>query len=89
MAFELGLALFVLVHLLTAFVAAAAMARITGNDLIELVLSYAPGGLAEMSIIALAVGGNVALVAVHHLVRVTLVMVIAPPLYRRFFDRSG
>ncbi|KMK65099.1 AbrB family transcriptional regulator [Puniceibacterium sp. IMCC21224] len=80
--------LLVTVHLGSATAAAVVMARLTGHDMIELVLAYAPGGIAEMSIITLAVGGNIALVAIHHLLRVSLVLFVAPPLYRALFHKN-
>lgn len=39
-------------------------------DVLALSLAYSPGGLAEMSLIALAMGREVALVAFHHVLRV-------------------
>lgn len=41
-------------------------------------LAYAPGGLSEMSLIALAMGQNVAYVSVTHIVRLVLVVFSAP-----------
>ncbi len=43
-----------------------------------LMLAYAPGGLAEMSLIALAIGADAAFVATHHIVRIFLIVVLAP-----------
>ncbi len=47
-----------------------------------LVLAYAPGGLAEMSLIALALSMDAAFVATHHLVRVFIILVMAPIAFR-------
>jgi len=47
-----------------------------------LVLAYAPGGLAEMSLIAIALGADAALVATHHIVRIFIIVVLATPAYR-------
>ncbi len=47
-----------------------------------LVLGFAPGGLAEMSLIAIAIGADAAFVATHHLVRIFLVVVFAPAAFR-------
>jgi len=49
---------------------------------IALVLAYSPGGLAEMSLIAVALGTDAAFVATHHIVRIFLVVVFAPLAYR-------
>ncbi|MGQ7793658.1 AbrB family transcriptional regulator [Faunimonas sp. B44] len=43
-------------------------------DLSALILAYAPGGLAEMSLVALSLQIEVAFVAFHHMVRVLLVL---------------
>jgi len=56
----------------------------------ELVLAFAPGGLTEMSLIALALGRDAAFVAIHHILRIFLVIVSAAPtfkLLRRFEER--
>lgn len=58
--------------------AAMAMATLTsaltGLDRTALLLSYAPGGQNEMAIMALILGIDVAIVALHHLLRVVLVV---------------
>src|SRR5690606_34092036 len=43
-----------------------------------LLLSVAPGGLIEMTLIALALGIDVAFVTAHHLVRIVLALFVAP-----------
>ncbi len=65
-----------------------AVARLTGVPLVSLILAYAPGGLAEMSLVALAIGADVAFVAAHHLARVILVMVAAPLAFT-LIERAG
>ena len=54
------------------------MAGLTGLPVAALALAYAPGGLAEMSLIALALGIDPALVSTHHVVRIFIVVLIAP-----------
>ncbi|MBB4286557.1 AbrB family transcriptional regulator [Roseospira goensis] len=44
----------------------------------ELILAYAPGGVVEMSLISLALGVDVAFVSTHHIVRIMLVVLLAP-----------
>jgi uncharacterized membrane protein AbrB (regulator of aidB expression) len=61
--------------------AAAAVSALTGIGIVPLILAYSPGGLAEMSLVALVVHADVALVATHHLVRVVFVMVAAPVVF--------
>ncbi len=46
-------------------------------DLLSLVLSYSPGGQAEMCILALSVGADMIFVSIHHVFRVFLVIFIA------------
>ncbi len=57
---------------------AAAVSALTGIELVTLLLAYAPGGVAEMSLIALAIDADAGFVAVHHLVRIICVMAGVP-----------
>jgi len=52
--------------------------NVTGQNPVLLVLAYSPGGLAEMSLVALALGENIAFVAAHHLARISFVVLVAP-----------
>ena len=56
--------------------------HITGIAPVAVALAYSPGGLAEMSLIALALHAEVAFVTAHHIIRILLVMVLAAPVYR-------
>lgn len=56
------------------------------TPLASTVLAYAPGGLAEMSLVALALGVDVAFVATHHVVRIIYVVIAAPLVYRKWLD---
>ncbi len=58
------------------------LSALVGTDIEAVVLAYAPGGLAEMTLVALALGADVAFVATHHLVRIVLVVVCAPAVFR-------
>ncbi len=60
---------------------AALVSWLTGFRAMTLILAYSPGGLAEMSLIALAVHAEVAFVAAHHIIRIFVVMVAAAPVY--------
>jgi membrane AbrB-like protein len=60
---------------------------ITGIPIPDLILTYAPGGLAEMSLVALALGADTAFVATHHICRIVMVVTIAPLMYK-LFDRK-
>jgi membrane AbrB-like protein len=50
---------------------------------VEAFLSFAPGGQAEMVVLAIVAGADVAFVVTHHLVRLTVVILGAPLLARR------
>lgn len=58
--------------------------QITGIGVRDLILAYSPGGLAEMSLVALALGGDAAFVSTHHIVRIILIVVFAPLLFKLF-----
>lgn len=76
---------------LTAFFAVA-LHRLLGLDILQVVLAYAPGGLAEMSLVALAMKAEVAYVATHHMLRIMLVILCAPlvfPLLSRIRRSKG
>jgi membrane AbrB-like protein len=61
---------------------ALALNGTTGLPIPALMLAFAPGGLAEMSLIALALSLDAAFVATHHVVRIFLIVVLAPVLFR-------
>ncbi len=62
---------------------------LTGIPSTLLVLAYAPGGLAEMSLIAFYLGQDTAFVASHHLIRITLIILLAPVVFRVLSGRSA
>lgn len=62
--------------------AAFSLHTATGIGLAALILAYAPGGLAEMSLVALALHVDTAFVATHHTLRIVLVILLAPALFR-------
>ena len=63
---------------------AVVISQMTGIGVRDLILAYSPGGLAEMSLVALALGGDAAFVSTHHIVRIVLIVVFAPLLYGVF-----
>jgi membrane AbrB-like protein len=72
----------------TAVGAGLLMAELTGLPWYLVTLAYAPGGLAEMSLVAFGIGQDVAFVATHHLARIAMVVLLAPlafKLIRRHF----
>ena len=52
-------------------------------------LAFAPGGVTEMSLMTLAIDQDVAFVSVAHLIRITLVIAVAPPLFTLFARITG
>jgi membrane AbrB-like protein len=66
----------------------AALQPLTGHSLTLLLLAFIPGGLTEMSLIALAMGVDPAFVVTHHSVRVFLVVLIALPAFA-WLKRAG
>ena len=65
-----------------ALLAGLAMGQLAGVSLDQSMLALAPGGLTEMGLIALAIQADVAFVALHHVVRILVVIVLAPLLAR-------
>ena len=57
---------------------AFALHAMLGLDRSLVLLAFAPGGLSEMSLVALAMQAEVAFVALHHVVSIALVVAIAP-----------
>lgn len=68
---------------------AAALYFTLGLPAKALILAYAPGGLAEMSLIAIAIGTDAAFVATHHIVRIFLIVVFAPLAFRLLARAAG
>jgi membrane AbrB-like protein len=79
MAASIGAAL---IMILIAVGFAKVSVAITGLNLDATVLSYAPGGFAEMSLIGLALGIEIAMVATHHLFRLFLILLTSPLIFR-------
>ena len=56
---------------------AVALAPVVGEPVAAVFLAYAPGGLAEMSLVALSLQFSVVYVTVHHVLRIVLSVMIA------------
>lgn len=67
-----------LILLVLTFAVAGIVGRATGLDVALLALAYSPGGLAEMSMVALSLSFEPGIVVVTHLARVALVLLFAP-----------
>tara|TARA_Y100000994_G_scaffold193520_1_gene162834 strand:+ start:14126 stop:15238 length:1113 start_codon:yes stop_codon:yes gene_type:complete len=53
-----------------------------GFPFASLILAYSPGGLTEMSLIALTLNIDTAFVATHHIARIGIVVIIIPIIFR-------
>lgn len=67
-----------LMTLLVTLLFALGFGALIGQSTAQIVLAYAPGGLTEMSLIALAMKAEVAYVASHHIARIVLLISFAP-----------
>jgi len=56
--------------------------RMIGVPTVDALLAFAPGGQAEMTVLALVLGADVAFVALHHIARVFIVVLGAPLVHR-------
>jgi len=62
------------------------ISRITGDQFVGTMLAYSPGGVAEMSLIALSLGIEVPFVVFHHIVRVLLVVAGSAAVFALKYD---
>jgi len=62
---------------------------ITGLPTNALLLAYAPGGLAEMSLVALSLNVDAAFVATHHIMRIVLIVLFAPLVFKIYARVAG
>jgi len=65
--------IFLILILTSAFT--AIVSTIIDVDLISVILAFSPGGQSEMNLIALVLGADVAYIALHHLVRLFIVII--------------
>lgn len=80
---DLGLSLLAAsAMLLVAVPTAFAVTTLTGIDIRETFLSFSPGGLPEMSILALSLDADVAYIATMHIMRIVLVIALAPVFFK-------
>lgn len=77
-----------LIMLVVTFAFASLLFGLFDQTLEQVVLAYSPGGLAEMSLVALAMNADIAYVASHHLFRISIIVLMAPLVFR-LFKRHG
>ncbi len=68
----------VIIQISIAYGLAVLVASYTDLNFLALILAYSPGGLAEMSMIAVAMGIEVIFIGFHHLIRVLLALIMGP-----------
>jgi membrane AbrB-like protein len=76
----------IMVALTVAF--ALVLRNAADTSLEAVILAYAPGGLAEMSLVALALAIDSAFVASHHVLRIMMIVIVAPTIFRRMLHRE-
>lgn len=80
-----GLA-YTVILLVLSVIAAHIIERLTGFDHVSVLLAYAPGGQTELNLLAFILGSDVAYVALHHLVRLAIVIIGAQIIFARNTD---
>lgn len=63
------------------------VAKLAGVPFPVAILAFAPGGLAEMALVGLALGVDTAFIATHHIARIFLVITLALPAFRLLLRR--
>ena len=62
--------------------------RIGGAPMLEAFLSFAPGGQAEMTVLAIVAGADLGFIVIHHLMRLIVVITGAPIMARLIWGKS-
>lgn len=70
------------VMLATTVLFALGLSQVTDLAIAPIVLAFSPGGLAEMSLIALSLGIETAFVATHHVSRIAMIVIAAPLVFK-------
>ncbi|WP_243836180.1 AbrB family transcriptional regulator [Modicisalibacter xianhensis] len=87
---NLLMAVFQAVALLLIAIAAAWLVHaITGYSAAAALLAYMPGGAPELSLVALSLGIDPAFVTSHHLLRITVLIMVMPLLLKAFQHRRA
>jgi membrane AbrB-like protein len=61
----------------------------SGLSIADLILAFAPGGQAEMSLLGLSLGGDIAFITLHSTIRANGAIIMAPIVFRRIMARSA
>ena len=57
--------------------------------IVSTLLAFGPGGQSEINLIAILVGANLPYITLHHIVRLFIVMNIAPIIAKKFKDLTA
>ena len=63
------------------------LSGLIGKSTEQIFLAYAPGGLSEMSLVALSMNADAAYVATHHLIRIVILLALASTVLARIARR--
>lgn len=70
-------------------ICAYGIALVTGFTMPDLIMSFAPAGVIEMSLVALSMGTNPVFVTTHHVVRILVTVLVVPVVYHRWIAPKG
>jgi uncharacterized protein len=79
----------VLFYLLLALGFSFALHHMTGEDISVYVMSFAPAGVIEMTLVAITLDTNPVFVTAHHILRIFTTVLVTPPIYHRIIRRAG
>ncbi|WP_243721426.1 AbrB family transcriptional regulator [Macrococcus bovicus] len=79
-----GIAVQNILLILVTFIAAVLM---TGHPFNDVFLSLAPGGMAQIIIVAMETGGNIAMISSYHIFRIFFILLIVAPLMQVMLKR--
>lgn len=65
------------------------LAAAMGLNDVELILALAPGGVAEMSLVALSIGIGTAFISAMHIIRIAAIIAVMPFIFRFMNDSNG
>jgi membrane AbrB-like protein len=61
---------------------------VSGLPIADLILAFAPGGQAEMSLLGLSMGGDIAFITLHSTIRANGAILMAPIVFRHILSRA-
>ena len=80
-------ALSVVTMLILAFIFVLVLQSLTELSAVTLFISFAPGGVTEMSLIALSIASSPALVSAHHIFRIIITVSLLGLIYKKYIEK--